>query len=326
MTENAEKTRIESYLLGELTEDEREVVEERFFTDDDFFADVEATEMALIDRYVRNEMSDAQRQTLEQNYLVTPERKLKVADAFAFHNELKSLRVPITVEEARPSWFERFVGGFGFSLSAMQLGATAAIAILVLSVGWLLYDTNRLRNDVLVARNQQSESENALNEKLRQKEDELQQKIQAQNRDLETVGTLEDEVERLKNELDQAKKNSPPGNTQETAPHTPLIATVMLIGTRGGNLPTQVMLAKETKILNLRIPLNADDGNEFEVKITGDSGVLIDTGSIKPRSIQGGRILSVNIPAEKLHEGFYQVMTRNEKGEERTRSFVVKPK
>ena len=100
----------------------------------------------------------------------------------------------------------------------------------------------------------------------------------------------------------------------------------MLIGARGGNLPTQVTLAKETKILNLRIPLSADDGNEFEVKITGDSGVLIDTGSIKPRSIQGGRILSVNVPAEKLHEGFYQVLTRNENGEERTRSFVVKPK
>ena len=326
MTKNAEKTRIESYLLGELTEDEREAVEERFFTDDDFFADIETAEMALIDRYVRNEMSETDRKSLEQHYLVTPERKLKVADAFAFHNELKSLHVPTVMEEAKPSRLERFFGSFGFSLSAMQVGAAAAIAILALSAGWLLYDSNRLRKEVLVARNQQSETENALNEKLQLKEQELQERTQAQNRDSETVGALEDEIERLKNELNEAKKNSPLGNTQEAVPHTPLIATVMLIGARGGNLPTQVTLAKETKILNLRIPLSADDGNEFEVKITGDSGVLIDTGSIKPRSIEGGRILSVNIPAEKLHEGFYQVLTRNEKGEERTRSFVVKPK
>ena len=89
MTENAEKSRIESYLLGELTDEERNVVEERFFTDDDFFADVEAAEMSMIDRYVRNEMSGSERHSLEQNYLMTPERKLKVADAWLFTMSLK---------------------------------------------------------------------------------------------------------------------------------------------------------------------------------------------------------------------------------------------
>ena len=325
MTENAEKTRIESYLLGELTDEERDVVEERFFTDDDFFADVEAAEMSMIDRYVRNEMPESERHSLEQNYLVTPERKLKVADAKAFHNELKTLRVPTAIEDsAKASWFERLFGGF--SLSSMQLGAAAAIAVLVLSVGWLLYDTNRLRNDVLVARNERSETENALNEKLRQKERELQEKNHAQNGDSETVGTLENEIERLKGELNEARKKPTVSNSQENASGTPLVATVILIGTRGGNLPTQIDLARETKILNLRIPVNADDGGEFEMKVTGDSGVLLDSSKVVPRAVKGGRFLSVNILAEKLHEGFYQVLIRNEKGEERTRSFVVKPK
>ena len=325
MTENAEKSRIESYLLGELTDEERNVVEERFFTDDDFFADVEAAEMSMIDRYLRNEMAETERRALEQNYLITPERKQKVADAVAFHDELRTLRVPIVVDHtAKVSWFEKLFGGF--SLSAIQLGAAAAIAILVLSIGWLLYDSNRLRNEVLVARSERSETENALNEKLRQKEQELQQKSQEQNGDSETVGALEDEIQRLKNELDDTRKRAPLGNTQETAPREPLIATVMLIGTRGGNLPTQITLARETKILNLRIPVNQDDGSVFEVKVTGDSGVLVDSSKVVPRPIKGGRVLSVNIQAEKLHEGFYQVLTRNEKGEERTRSFVVKPK
>ena len=91
-------------------------------------------------------------------------------------------------------------------------------------------------------------------------------------------------------------------------------------------MPTQIDLARETKILNLRIPVNADDGGEFEIKVTGDSGVLLDSSKVVPRAVKGGRFLSVNILAEKLHEGFYQVLIRNEKGEERTRSFVVKPK
>jgi len=325
VTENTEKSKIESYLLGELPYDEREALEEHFFTDDDFFADVEAAEMTLIDRYVRNEMSDTEPRELEQNYLITPERRQKVSDARAFHNELKMLRVPAIVEDiAKVSWFERLFGGF--PLSAMQLGAAAAIAILALSVGWLLYDSSRLRHEVLVARNERSEAESSLNEELRQKEQELHEKTQAQNGDSETIGALEDEIQRLKNELDETRKRAPLGNTQETMPRTPLVASVMLIGTRGGSLPTQITLARETKVLNLLVPLNPDDGNEFEVKVTGDSGVLVDSSKISPRAVKGGRFLSVNIPAEKLHEGFYQVLIRNEKGEERTRSFVVKPK
>lgn len=325
MTENAEKSRIESYLLGELTDEELDAVEERFFTDDDFFADVEAAEMTLIDRYVRNELPGDERHAFEQNYLVTPERKLKVADAKAFHSELKTLRVPTVIEDpSKASWLEKLFGGF--SLSAMQLGATAAIAVLVLSVGWLLYDTNRLRNDVLVAQNDRSEAENALNEKLKQKEQELREKSQAQNGDSQTVDALEDEIERLKGELNEARKKPSLSNTQTPAQTSPLVATVLLIGTRGGNLPTQIALARETKILNLHLPVNSDDGSEFEIKVTGDAGVVLDSSKVVPRAVKGGRFLSINIPAEKLHEGFYQVLTRNEKGEERTRSFVIKPK
>ena len=94
MAENLEKKKIDHYLLGELPDSERERVEEQFFADDQFFAEVEAAEMALIDRYVRNEMSAEERDALEQNYLVTPERKVKVADARSFHSVLKHLRVP----------------------------------------------------------------------------------------------------------------------------------------------------------------------------------------------------------------------------------------
>jgi hypothetical protein len=162
---------------------------------------------------------------------------------------------------------------------------------------------------------------------LEQKEKELQEKIAAQNSSSETVNTLEDEVERLRNELDESRKNPRGGNAAENPPQqTPLVATVFLIGSRGGNVPTQINLASGTKVLNLRIPINPSDGSEFDVKITGDSGVVFERDKLVPRAVQDGRILSVNISADKLHEGFYQVLTRNEKGEERTRSFVVRPK
>jgi hypothetical protein len=329
VTENAEKTRIDSYLLGELSDIEREALEERFFADDEFFNELEAAEMMLIDRYVRNQMSTAEREKMEQNYLVTPERRAKVVDAKAFHNELKTLRVPTVVQEnAKASWYERLFGGLGLSFSAMQLAGASAIVILTLAVGWLFYDSMRLRQEVLVARNEQAETENSLrNRQLEQKERELQDKISAQNSSSETVNTLEDEVEQLKHDLEEARKKVPANNAENPeGQRTPLIATVFLIGARGGNVPTQIDLVKGIKILNLKIPVNPSDGSMFEIKITGDSGVILDSGGVAPRAIQGGRLLSINIPAEKMHEGFYQVLTRNEKGEERTRSFVIRPK
>ena len=327
MAENSEKIKIDRYLLGELPDSECELVEEQFFADDQFFAEVEAAEMALIDRYVRNEMSAEERDALEQNYLVTPERKVKVADARSFHNELKHLRIPGVVEaKEKASWFERLFGGSGFSLSAMQLGTAAAVLILVVGVVWLLFDSNRLRQEVLVARNQQSETERELNEKLQQKERELQEKSQAQNRDSETVGTLEDEVARLRQEIDASRKKPSPGNVENPLQHTPLVATAFLIGARGGDIPTQIVLEKGTRVLNLRIPLNPSDGREFDVRITGNAGVVFEGSKLSPHAIQGGRILSVSIPIGKLPAGNYKVTIRNETAQERNRAFVIKLK
>jgi len=326
VAENSEKIKIDRYLLGELPDSERELVEEQFFADDQFFAEVEAAEMALIDRYVRNEMSAEERDALEQNYLVTPERKVKVADARSFHNELKHLRIPGVVEaKEKASWFERLFGGSGFSLSAMQLGTAAAVLILVVGVVWLLFDSNRLRQEVLVARNQQSETERELNEKLQQKERELQEKSQAQNRDSETVGTLEDEVARLRQELDASRKKPSPG-IENPSRQTPLVATAFLIGARGGDIPTQIVLEKGTRVLNLRIPLNPSDGSEFDVRITGNAGVVFEGSKLFPHAMQGGRILSVSIPISKLPAGNYKVTIRNETAQERNRAFVIKLK
>jgi cell division protein FtsB len=327
VTENTEKTRIESYLLGELSDKERDEVEEQFFTDDEFFNDIEAAEMALIDRYVRNEMPPEEREKLEQNYLVTPERRMRVADARAFHYELRTLHIPVVVEEkTKVSWFERLFGGLGLSFSAMQLAGASAIVILTVAVGWLFYDSMRLRQEVLVARNQQAETENSLSHQLEQKERELQEKTSAQKSSSETINTLEDEVEQLKHDLEETKRATANNVESPEGQRTPLIATVFLIGARGGSIPTQIDLVRGTKILNLKIPVNPSEGSVFEIKVTGDAGVVLDSSGASPRVVQGSKMLSVNIPAEKLHEGFYQVLTRNEKGEERTRSFVIRPK
>ena len=61
---SAQKDREESairYLLGGLSESERTSLEEKFFADDKEFEELEIAEGELVDRYVRRELSAADR-------------------------------------------------------------------------------------------------------------------------------------------------------------------------------------------------------------------------------------------------------------------------
>src|SRR5438045_3822587 len=98
MTWTSEQKEMGRFLLGELPDEDAERLEERLFSDDDSFAEMQAAEMELVDRYVRNQMSDAERRGFETNYLVTPEHRAKVAEARVFHNELEKLR-PVVVPQ-----------------------------------------------------------------------------------------------------------------------------------------------------------------------------------------------------------------------------------
>src|SRR3712207_3066526 len=80
---------LDRYFLNELSEEERERVEEMLFTDPTFFEQVEAAEMRLVDRYVLGEMSGSERQRFVSQYMSVPEHARRVAEAEQFHEQLK---------------------------------------------------------------------------------------------------------------------------------------------------------------------------------------------------------------------------------------------
>lgn len=67
---------IREYLLGHLAgEGQREKVEERFLTDDEYFEELEIVKGELIDQYVGGTLSHAERKSFEQHFLTTPDRR-----------------------------------------------------------------------------------------------------------------------------------------------------------------------------------------------------------------------------------------------------------
>jgi methionine-rich copper-binding protein CopC len=73
-TSTDDQNTIRRYLLGQLTDDWQQQVEERLLTEDDLFEESEIVEDELIDEYLAKKLSDAERDRFEQYFLATPER------------------------------------------------------------------------------------------------------------------------------------------------------------------------------------------------------------------------------------------------------------
>lgn len=83
---------LERYLLNELSEAENEELEDEMVLDKKLLERVQAAEMCLIDSYVSDEMSPAERLRFERGFLLFPENRLKVEDARALQESLRLIR------------------------------------------------------------------------------------------------------------------------------------------------------------------------------------------------------------------------------------------
>lgn len=146
---NEEQNNIKQYLLGNLTEDVRQQVEERLLTEEDFFAELLFSEDELIDQYLAEKLSDEQRDKFEQHFLSTPERqqKLRFGRAFnrytsempeaAFKRGVETRQAPSVAMSPPPgsTWSDRLRA---FSRSQpWALRAAMAVALIVIIAGTL---------------------------------------------------------------------------------------------------------------------------------------------------------------------------------------------
>jgi anti-sigma factor RsiW len=75
--------RIIAYLLKELPEEELEQFEDACFDQESWPAQLNLVEEDLIDAYLRDELTEARRQSFERNYLITEARQERVMMAAA---------------------------------------------------------------------------------------------------------------------------------------------------------------------------------------------------------------------------------------------------
>jgi len=230
---------LKRYLLDDISDEERQTVEEQFFEDDSFFDEMVALEDELYYDYQQNRLNARERSVFEKKFLQSRQDLEKAAFAEAFLQEAAKLSEEKTIISEKPeavSWQQSIAAFFRVSGSMRQYAMAAAVLLLALGVLVLFIQNSRLNNEMADLQNKQAkeirEQERLLAEKQRvqtelekQLADEKTQGEQNEKRiqEIEAARTkLEKEINEARQRINQSlPKNAP------TAPAPPLQRSVL---------------------------------------------------------------------------------------------------
>jgi hypothetical protein len=275
------------YLLADLSPDERERLDEMSIADDEFASCLSAVENDLVDAYVRDELSPADRERFRSSYLSSAKRrqKMEFAEALLGLEKRAPSRAQQTRNVAEPG--TGFQAGFGskrmFPLArwAPLWGfAGAALAMLVVA-GFLLRQNFELREQV----NQAHEHQKAI--------DQLTEQLQQQMNDLRRT-----DAESVN---DLGKEKAPQGKQLKT------IALLLPPPTRGVGPIATISLPPGTDVAVLLLALESDDFPLYRVSLKDSAGnrVLWHSSDLAAASLGHTKAVSTSFPAGLLKQQTY---------------------
>ncbi|MEZ5345527.1 MAG: hypothetical protein R2681_08235 [Pyrinomonadaceae bacterium] len=325
--ESKQLEEMKRFVFHELSGEEREMLEERFFLDEDFFYDLLELENGLVDDFARGRLKGNDLKRFEASLERSEERRQKVANAIALNSLIKEEKQTETRDSVvtDPTLWEKITAFFTFKLPAMQYAAAALLFLLLGGMSFLFYERVRLNQELANYRedqknieklkNQERELQNKLNE-IQQREKDLQKQIDNKEGEGEILNSqLESEKaekQRLQNEIDRLKKlqeNNPlPPQQRETPdqPPQPTIATVILspfIGGRGDGNGGIKTVKLNPNLNNISVTLQFPKDTTAELFLVKFGGRNI-ASNRKPGTTKSGiKFITVMIPANQFSIG-----------------------
>lgn len=339
--EKNENKLINRYLLGGLSEDELAQIEERYFADENFFAQILDAENSLVDSYVRGNFSAIERGNFEKQFLTTPQRRQKVKFAQSLRKAIvNSQTVAATNVTAREeqrtainretSWWKSLAGIFRFQGPALALGMGAVLLtffgvwqyselqrnnpssdiaeVMLPSEERTSLESNQQSNidkniaNVNEATDTSTSPQKPVNRQIGQQSG--GQKPRTEKQSGETVTRPEKQID---NENSRSEKSSPPPQ--------PVIATIMLIPglVRGedGERP-QVTIPPRAKQIRLQLNLEEDLYPRYRAVLQNPDGTEVWNGRVPQTKKKGGKIVTLLVPAKLLSKGDYRLILKGE--------------
>jgi hypothetical protein len=272
-----------SYLLGELSEEEEERIEQRYLSEQKFYDRLLAAEDELIDSYAQRKLSQAQRERFENHFLRSPARRERVIFAQTWMKYVSdSAKVaPLAQEKARSK------AGFSFQsfLSGFFLVPLAAAVLLAVVSSLLLLNLKRLRSEL-----EQVKTSYAA---LETRQQGLQQQVDEQSAQNEQL------AQQLK-ERDQPAEQSP----DDAGPRTsaPLIAVLNLTPgqVRDSGESKQLLIHSGTSRVRLRMNFRQSGYNSYQAILKTVDGDEVERQSGLKTISKATKAVVWNLRADRL--------------------------
>ena len=310
MTENeiTAEAEIRRFLLGGMSEDERSAFEQQFVADDAFFDQVRVTEDELIESYVRETLSAAERKQFEQSFLTTERRRQRIAFTrtmlknFTEQKQIVAAKKTETAAVAAPSVWDSIAGFF----KTPSLAFGAALAILLAAFGGWFLLTNSNRNELA----RQNTPTPAATAEPTQPNSNQPTPTPTENRpansNLKTTPVIETNANNSgqKRETPNVNANALP-DTQREKPATVNPVLALFAGTvRSEGKTKELNLPKNAGNVLLQLNLESQDYKIYQAEIvSADGEVLAKSERLTPKKSK----INFSVPAAKLARGDYIV-------------------
>jgi hypothetical protein len=129
-----DRDRIREYLLGQLSDDEQQKIEERLMVEVDLFEEFEISKGELVEEYCAGELGQSEQEWFERNYLASAEGTNRHRLALA----LDSLSRPsVAPESENANWLERLRNFFKRQPWSVAAIASATAGVVIAGALWL---------------------------------------------------------------------------------------------------------------------------------------------------------------------------------------------
>jgi hypothetical protein len=143
------------YLLGNLSERERERLEKDYVEDDEAFEEMLIAEEELTDGYVRGELSEEESAKFSDLFLSTPRGRRQVMFARALADAV-SASGPAEITPARPPRHS-LLSALGLRTWAPRLALATVASLILVVLTWLLFERTRTSNELQRLRGERAE-------------------------------------------------------------------------------------------------------------------------------------------------------------------------
>jgi anti-sigma factor RsiW len=304
---------IAQYLLGTLSEEEAERLDEMSIADDTFAARLQIVENDLVDAYISGELSDQLLESFKSYYLASPKRREKVAIAQGLQSFISKTLSSSQADGQHPNVSADFMTdkpgsrkGFlrRFFLTpglAIRWGMAAAVLLVILMGGWLMRENLRLQNDIHKAQVERDE--------LQRREQELQTQLREQNssnaQTEEELASLRQQLARLEQQLTQQQgaKLQPP--VSATEPN--IFAFTLSPQTRSIGQIITLSIPVDADYVTLQLELEPANFTSYraELKSQPDGAVSWKSANLRARTRGDGKALIVTLRPTMLKSQRY---------------------